>query len=281
MEIRYFDRKAILISDFVDRLEQMHLRLFGGTKEAFPETIRTASVMAMEVIATCDALYHNMEHSMMVTLVGQDILHGKHLLEGSVTERDWVHAIISLLCHDIGYVKGICPGDEGNTAVIDEEGRTIEMPAGATGAFLAPYHVERGKMFVRWRFRHHPLIDSDFIATCIEATRFPVPESATEDDPYGYPSLVRAADLIGQLADPDYLRKLAALYFEFEETGINHAVGCESPEDLRESYPNFYWNMVSRHIGSAVKYLRLTREGREWQAGLYSHVFSEQHRHVL
>jgi len=25
--------------------------------------------------------------------------------------RDWLHFIISLLCHGIGYVRGICQGD--------------------------------------------------------------------------------------------------------------------------------------------------------------------------
>ena len=34
---------------------------------------------------------------------------------------------------------------------------------------------------------------------------------------------MRAADLIGQLGDPHYLRKANALYHEFEEVGMNRA----------------------------------------------------------
>ena len=34
-------------------------------------------------------------------------------------------------------------------------------------------------------------------------------------------SLLRAADLIGQLGDPHYLRKANALYYEFDEVGMN------------------------------------------------------------
>jgi len=93
--------------------------------------------------------------------------------------------------------------------------------------------------------------------------------------------LVRAADLIGQMADPDYLRKLAALFYEFEETGANREVGCDSPEDLRRNYPDFFWKTVNRHIQPAIGYLEATREGRQWVASLYSHVFSEQHRAAL
>ena len=42
---------------------------------------------------------------------GQEILRGKHLSEGGITTRDWMQFSISLLCHDIGYVKGICRDD--------------------------------------------------------------------------------------------------------------------------------------------------------------------------
>ncbi|HBB33823.1 MAG TPA: metal-dependent phosphohydrolase, partial [Cyanobacteria bacterium UBA9273] len=55
-----------------------------------------------------DALYHNVEHTILVTLVGQEILRGKHIRDGGVSCEDWLHFIISLLCHDIGYVKGVC-----------------------------------------------------------------------------------------------------------------------------------------------------------------------------
>ena len=37
-----------------------------------------------------------------------------------------------------------------------------------------------------------------------------------------FPGLVRAADLIGQLADINYLRKQAALFSEFHETGMSN-----------------------------------------------------------
>ncbi len=50
-------------------------------------------------------------------------------------------------------------------------------------------------------------------------TRFPVPSGDDYQDCESEPGLVRAADLIGQLADPFYRRKVNALYQEFVETG--------------------------------------------------------------
>jgi len=188
-----------------------------------------------------------------------------------------VHFIVSLLCHDIGYVRGICPGDRRDVAMTDADGGSVEIPAGATDAFLTPYHVERGKLFVRRRFREHPVIDPEIVVENIARTQFPVPdeeEAAKDDD---YPGLLRAADLIGQLADPDYMRRLPALFYEFEETGANEAIGYRTVEDIRRGYPNFYWNMVNRHIGAGIEYLRVTREGRLWEASLYSHIFAEEH----
>lgn len=276
-----FSSKSILIDHVLNDLEQRHVRLFGDDARDLPGHIRTAGLMAMEVLANSNALYHNLEHSLMVTLVGQEILHGKYLMEGSVDADDWVHFIISLLCHDIGYVRGICPGDGKDTAVIDAAGRTVEIPDGATDAYLTPYHIDRGQLFVRWRFRDHPVIDADAIARNIESTRFPVPDGSDAGENTTAPGLVRAADLIGQMADPDYLRKLAALYYEFDETGTNRDVNAASPEDLRRNYPDFFWRMVNHHIQPAIAYLEATREGRQWVASLHSHVFSEQHRASL
>ena len=85
--------------------------------------------------------------------------------------------------------------------------------------------------------------------------------------------LVRAANLIGQLGDPQYLRKANALYYEFEEVGMNKQLGYTSPADLTDLYPKFYWSSVSAHIQSAIRYLNVTSNGRQWIANLHSNIF--------
>ena len=84
---------------------------------------------------------------------------------------------------------------------------------------------------------------------------------------------MRAADLIGQLGDPHYLRKANALYYEFEEAGVNRQLGYGSPADLVDLYPQFYWNSVSPRVQTAIRYLNVTASGRQWIANLYSNVF--------
>ena len=279
-----FNSIESLNAAFLGRISDAYRAAYGnlgGREHEYGNIIRAAANLAVETIHRSDAFYHDCEHTMMVTLVGQEIFRGKLLSEGSVSPRDWAHFTIALLCHDIGYVRDICPGDNGTTAVIDTDGNTVEIPPGATDAFLTPYHVERGKMFVRSRFGDHPQLDADLIASTIENTRFPVPDKTDAVDVVDWAHLVQAADLIGQMADPDYPRKLPCLYYEFEETGANEKMGNGSPEALRETYPNFFWNMVRQHIEPGISYLKLTREGRDWLAGLYSHVFYQEHRSAL
>lgn len=115
-------------------------------------------------------------------------------------------------------------------------------------------------------------LDPARIARAIEFTRFPVTYTPDVDD-NDEGLLVRAADLIGQLGDPHYLRKANALYFEFEEVGMNKQLGYTSPADLTELYPQFYWQSISPHIDLAIRYLNVTSSGRQWIANLYSNVF--------
>ena len=49
--------------------------------------------------------------------------------------------------------------------------------------------------------------------------------------------------------------------------------GYESPADLTELYPQFYWKTVSPHVQTAIRYLNVTSSGRQWIANLYSNVF--------
>jgi hypothetical protein len=86
------------------------------------------------------------------------------------------------------------------------------------------------------------LLDARRIADAIEFTRFPPAETDDQHNEEGL--LVRAANLIGQLGDPHYLRKINALWYEFEEVGMNKQLGYTSPADLIDLYPQFYWRSI-------------------------------------
>ncbi|MEM7530019.1 MAG: metal-dependent phosphohydrolase [Pseudomonadota bacterium] len=274
-----FNPKTVLAQSFGDHLAELYLDYFAGTRPDFAPLISAVARLALERIGASDALYHNAEHTMMVTLVGQQIVRGRLMTEG-VSPEDWLHYTVALLLHDVGYVHGACSGDTERTAVIDEEGNSITPPRGASDAYLAPWHVIRGQIFVRERFTKHVALDADRLATAIGFTRFPVPEDSNFAVTDGEPALVRAADLIGQLGDPLYHRKTTALFHEFCETGHAEELGYTSPADMLERYPEFFWSKIAPYIGTASRHLEQTMEGKQWLSSLYAQVFRAERDHT-
>ena len=84
----------------------------------------------------------------------------------------------------------------------------------------------------------------------------------------------RAADLIGQLADPFYHRKLPALFAEFSEIGMMEKLGCKTAADLGAIFTDFFTLQVEPYIGDAIRYLELTTEGKQWIATSTATSFS-------
>jgi len=259
---------AFLAADMKDRFGVSHARL--------AELIPYAARLALECIGNSDALYHDVEHTMLVTEVGHDIFKGLALVKHS-SPADYCNFIVACLMHDIGYVRGVVKGDGPDGYVVDAAGAKVDLPRGLSDAALAPYHVERSKLFVLDRLGMVGEVDATRIAAAIEETRFPYSTAPDAPDIGEEAALLRAADLIGQLGDPHYLKKANALYHEFEEIGLNRQLGYESPADLVDKYPQFYWRSVSPYIKDAVRYLSLTSSGRQWINGLYGNVFRAEH----
>ena len=147
-------------------------RTFGSANFEHAERLDAISRVALECIGRSDALYHNVEHTLLVTLVGLDILHGRMLTERLEAE-DYAHLIVACLLHDIGYVRGVVKGDDNNSFVVNEEGMKVALSRGASDAALGPYHVDRSKIFARQRLARSAALDAERVARAIELTRFP------------------------------------------------------------------------------------------------------------
>src|SRR5215831_17106705 len=248
-----------LASEALGSYLSAHLgRRFRSTEAHLTELIPFVARLSLECIGNSDALYHNVEHTMLVTLVGYDIMKGKALLTHT-TPSDYAHLLVACLLHDIGYVRGVLKGDGTDGYVIDARGNKANVPRGSSDAALLQYHVDRSKLFVMDRISGSQYLDAERIARAIECTRFPAPSLQPDNDEEG--SLVRAADLIGQLGDPQYLRKANALYYEFEEVGLNRQLGYASPADLTELYPQFYWKTFPPPEQPAIRIFTLTPMG--------------------
>ena len=262
-----------VLTSIVSECAAEHFRtLYPRASSARLDLVVTVAHTALSAIARSDALYHNVEHTAHVTLVGLQILKAKQERERVVSPEDWCNTVVALLCHDIGYVRGLCRADNSNALSTGLEGQTFRAVAGASDAVLMPVHVNRGKRFIDEHFSDSDLVDSSFVNACIERTRFPVPADPWYAQTGDFPGLVRAADLIGQLSDPRYLNKLSAIFYEFEEIGFNNTLGYSRPGDLLNSYPAFFDKSVAPYIGVGASYLEGSAEGRDILSHLYGNL---------
>src|SRR6266704_1642967 len=101
---------TLLAEELGQRLSTVFLRTFGGGEPRIAALLDEAARLVIERLATSDALYHDAEHTALVTLVAQDILRGLRLTR-TISVEDWLHFIVAALTHDVGYLRGVCPED--------------------------------------------------------------------------------------------------------------------------------------------------------------------------
>ena len=68
---------SIMAGHFGDYLSELYLQYFSNRRPEYAAYLGGAARLVLERIGNSDALYHNVEHTMMVTLVGQQILRGR------------------------------------------------------------------------------------------------------------------------------------------------------------------------------------------------------------
>ncbi len=103
-------------------------RVFGPAHDDMVERLGSFARSTIECLARRDALYHNFEHTLQVTMVGRDILEGM-TLSHRIEPTDYSHLIVACLLHDIGYVRGVLSGDTETEFVMDRSGKKMRSLA--------------------------------------------------------------------------------------------------------------------------------------------------------
>ena len=140
-----------LLADALGRnLAETYRRIYGDQEPHIASGLDEAARLVIERIASSDALYHDCEHTALVTLCVQDILRGRRL-ERTVTPSDWGHTILAALNHDIGYVRGILKGDGDGGYVVDAAATPVLIASLASwlrdrDVTLGDLHAGRGSL---------------------------------------------------------------------------------------------------------------------------------------
>jgi hypothetical protein len=196
-----------------------------------------------------DARYHDLEHTLQGTLCLARLLHNRHLAKASpeMTERMFQLTLLAIIFHDTGYLK------KRN----DTEG---------TGAKYTPIHVGRSAVFARDFLKRKGFSDADaqvvqnlISCTGVNANLANIPFQDDLERTLGFS--LATADLIGQMAAPDYVEKLPVLYQEFLEAAQFRADGkpnryvFKSAEDLMRNTPAFWETYVVPKINNDFRQL--------------------------
>lgn len=183
--------------------------------------LRSAFAGQLDGYRKLQTLYHNQSHTNEVVLCTARMLHGLHLGGRGLDAEHLDAALIGALLHDSGYLMK------------DDE-------AAGTGAQFTATHVARGVEFAR---EHLPDLSPGLLDSTIKVIQV--------TDHRQHPDWVRfdnsqqqlaayataTADLVGQMANREYLERLLFLYFEFEEARLG---GFGSIHELLEKTADFY-----------------------------------------
>lgn len=194
----------------------------------------------------CDTLYHDLQHSLDITLTTARLLKGYQNVHGGLGAQEMLLGITTALYHDVGYIRR---SDDHITK---------------NGAEYTGTHVSRGAEFMQ---SHLPLIG---LANIVNRAKVIIHLTGYEKPPSDIITpnpidrlvgdIVATADLITQMADRCYLEKCRdRLFPEFVLATANHNAEISSlpiyssPEALLYNTPSFYRLYVRKRLENDFK----------------------------
>lgn len=171
----------------------------------------------------CNTKYHDLRHTMDTLLAMVRLMHGGSEGGESLDRRHVTLGLISALMHDAGYIQ----------EETDLEG---------TGAKYTIVHINRSIDFMEDYFIRKGYSSSDFnvckntlFCTGLNIEVDKIKFESQQNELIG--KMLGTADLVGQMADRNYLEKLPFLFHEFSEGGVK---GFDSELDLLRNTIHFH-----------------------------------------
>lgn len=179
----------------------------------------------------CNTRYHDLEHTMAVTLAVVRLLHGAFVRGISFSSHELTLGVICAFFHDAGLIQ-------------------TENDLEGSGAKYTANHEERSIDFMRGYFaaKNFSRQDLDDCAAIITSTKLSVVPADIEfrnESIRMLGNILGSADLLAQMADRKYLEKLLLLFQEFNEAGLP---GFNSELELLRKTEDFYERVVQKRL---------------------------------
>lgn len=168
-------------------------------------------------------LYHDRQHTLDVFLCAVRLMHGVHISGTRMADDEITLIMMAALMHDVGYAQRV--GEESGT-----------------GAQFTQSHVNRSIEFMQQYIveKHLPSAYAaplKHILLCTNPTMGITDIQFSDEHTRLLGKILGTADLIGQMADRNYLEKLLFLRMEFEEAHIGND---QNIHDLLRNTQLFY-----------------------------------------
>lgn len=170
----------------------------------------------------CNTKYHDLKHTTDTLLATIRLIHGAVITGHDFYGNDIYLTLVTALLHDTGYVQ----------AADDISG---------TGGKYTPVHIARSiefmrKYFIEKNFSRQDFIICSDILNCTGLYRRIQYREFKSSNFEMLGKILGTGDLIGQMADQTYLKKLLFLFLEFKEGKVGD---YESDLDLLEKTEEF------------------------------------------
>jgi len=205
---------------FIENVYNDIIRLFNGNYPAYRAS---------------NTKYHDLEHTCAVTLATARLMHGIHVQNQTFSSRVIQLGLIGALFHDTGLIQTMEENDgTGAQYTIGHEDRSI--------ALMERYLSDKD-------FSAEDILDCSHIIMCTQLS-LPLNEiSFRSEETKTMGKVLGSADLIAQMADRNYLKKLPLLFLEFKEAGM---AGFETPLELFENTEEFYHSVARTRLAEEL-----------------------------
>lgn len=177
----------------------------------------------------CLVEYHDLRHTMDVLLASARLIDGYNLQRPPLPAELAGDLLLAALLHDTGYIQE-------------------EWDVEGTGAKYTREHEQRSVEFARRNAaafgveeRALPALARMIQATDLKMSFAAIPYACEQERAAG--AILASADLLGQMADREYLEKLLFLYREFQEAGIP---GNDTEFEILKKTRGFYFGTRKR-----------------------------------
>lgn len=186
--------------------------------------------------------YHNLPHTLDVFLCAARLVHGMRHSGATLSDREMTLVLAATLLHDVGYAQSTASRENG------------------TGAQFTPTHVPRGIEFMHHYAAEHG-IPADFaddlapVISCSDPMLSVARIDFADDRIRLAGQIVGTADLVGQMADRNYLEKLVLLFQEFKEANMGNYTSVHDMMRRTESFHAKIRKKLDEDFGGLYRHL--------------------------